>query len=120
MKHMGKVDSLDAMVGVYRIDFRGNIWYWRHYINTINELESAAFKVFKLSNPGDKMDFLGFTCGIVMHYLKLAKFQKQIQPNVIYPRKHSWKDSAAVAVDERTQGQHYLGRCLLKGVEFAL
>ena len=27
-KHMGGVDSLDAMVGVYRINVRGKKWYW--------------------------------------------------------------------------------------------
>ena len=58
-KHMGGVDSLDAHVSVYRIDVRGKKWYWPHYINTIDVLKSAAFKVFKLVNPYDKMDFLG-------------------------------------------------------------
>ena len=113
-KHMSGVDSLDAMVGVYRIDVCGKNWYWPYYINTIDLLKSVAFKVFKLSNPDVKMDFLGFKRRIVMHYLKLAKLKKQIPPNIIYPRKRSWKDSEAVVVNERTQGQHYLERCLQK------
>ena len=111
---MGGVDSLDTMVGVYRTDIRGKKLYWPHFINTINELKSAAFKVLKLSNSDVKIDFLGFTRHIVMQYLKLGKLKKQILPNIIYPRKPSWKGSAAVAVNERTQGQHYLERCLQK------
>ena len=69
---MGGVDSLDALVSVYRIDVREKKWYWPHYINTIDVLKCAAFKTFKLSNPDVNMDFLGFTHCIVMHYLKLA------------------------------------------------
>ena len=76
--------------------------------------------MFKLSNPDVKMDFLGFTCRIVMHCLKLATLKKQIQTNIIYPGKRSWKDNAAVAVNERTQGQHYSEKCLQKGAGFAL
>ena len=75
-KHMGGVDSLDAHVSVYRIDVRGKKWYWPHYINTIDVLKSPAFKVFKLVNPDDKMDFLAFTHRITTHYLKASKFKK--------------------------------------------
>ena len=87
---MGGVDSFDAMVGVYRIDVRGKKWYWPHYINTIDVLKSAAFKLFKLSNMDVKMDFLGFTRRIVMQNynqscnLILAKLKKQI-PSYILP-----------------------------------
>ena len=66
---MGGVDSLDNQVSVYRIDVRGKKWYWPHYINTIDVLKSAAFKVFKLVNPYDKIDFLAFTRRITNHYL---------------------------------------------------
>ena len=113
-KHADGIDSLDATVGIYRIDVSGLKWYWPHYINTIDVLKSTAFKVFKLSNPDVKMDFLGFKRRIVMHYLKLAKLKKQIPTNIIYPRKRSWRDIEAVAVNERTQGQHYLKRSLQK------
>jgi len=51
---------LDALVSVYRIDYRidvrGKKWYWPHYITTIDVLKSAAFKVFKIANPDAKMD----------------------------------------------------------------
>ena len=93
-KHMGGVDSLDAHVSVYRIDVRGKKWHWPHYINTIDVLKSAAFKVFKLVNPDDKMDFLAFTRRITTHYLKASKLKKQLPPNIIYPRKRSWKGNA--------------------------
>ena len=53
-KHMSGVDSLDAMVGVHGIDVCGKNSYWPYYINTIDLLKSAAFKVFKLSNPDSK------------------------------------------------------------------
>ena len=106
---MGGADSLDAIVGVYRIDVSGDKmtkWYWPHYINTIYVLKIGASKV--------KFDFLGFTCHIVMHHLKLDKLKKQIPTNIIYTRKRSWKDSAAVAGNDRTHDQHYLERCLQK------
>ena len=107
-KHMGGVDSLDAHVSVYRIDVRGKKWYWPHYINTIDVLKSAAFKVFKLVNPDDKMDFLAFTRRITTHYLKTSKLKKQLPHNIINPRKRSWKGNAAVPVNERKQGQNFV------------
>ena len=105
---MGGVDLLDAHVSVYRIDVRGKKWYSQHYINTLDVLKRAAFKVFRLTYPGDKMDFLAFTRRIVTHYLKAAKVQRQLPPNIIYPRKRSWKGNAAVAVNERKEGQHFI------------
>ena len=103
---MGRLDSLDAMVGVYRTDVRGKKWYWSHYINTMDVLKSVTFKVFKLSNSGVKIDFLGFTCHIVIYYLKFPETEKANSSNH-HPRKRLWRDSAAVAVNERTQGQYY-------------
>ena len=93
-KHMAWVDSLDAHVSVYRTDVRGKKRYWPHYTNTIDVLKSAAFKFFKLVNPNDKMDFLSFTRHITTHYLKVSKLKKQLPPNIIYPRKRSWKGNA--------------------------
>ena len=113
-KHMGGVDSLDAHVSVYRIDVRGKKWYWPHYINTIDVLKSAAFKVFKLVNPDDKMDFLAFTRRITTHYLKTSRLKKQLRPNIIYPRKRSWKGNAIVPANERKQGQHFVEKCSQK------
>ena len=107
-KHMGGVDSLDAHVSVYRTDVREKKWYWPHYINTIDVLKSAAFKVFKLVNPDDKMDFLAFTLRITTHYLKAFKLKKQLPPNIIYPRKRSWKGNAVVPANERKQDQHFV------------
>ena len=107
-KHMGGVDSLDSLVSVYRIDIRGKKWYWPHYINTIDVLKSAAFKVFKLSNPEAKMDFLQFTRRVVTHYLKAAKFVRQMPPNIIYQRKKSWKGNSEVAENERVEGRHFM------------
>ena len=105
---MGGVDSLDDHVSVYRIDVRGKKWYWPHYINTIDVLKSAAFKVFKLVNPDDKMGFLAFTCRITTHYLKATKLKKQLPPNIIYPRKRSWKGNAVAPANEMKQGQHFV------------
>lgn len=82
-KHMGGVDSLDALVSVYRIDVRGKKWYWHHYINIIDVFKSAAFNVFKIANPDAKINFLSFTRRLVMHYLKMAKIKEQILPNII-------------------------------------
>ena len=113
-KHMGGVDSLDAHVSVYRIDVRGKKWYWPHYINMIDVLKSAAFKVFKLVNPDAKMDFLAFTCCITTHYLKASKLKKQLPPNIIYPRKRLQKGNAVVPANESKQGQHFVEKCSQK------
>ena len=113
-KHMGGVDSLDAHVIVCWIDVRGKKWYWPHYINTIDVLKSAAFKVFKLVNPDDKMDFLAFTRCITTHYLKASKLKKQLPPNIIYPRKRSWKGNAVIPGNERKLGQHFVEKCSQK------
>ena len=113
-KHMGGVDSLDAHVSVYRIDVRGKKWHWPHYINTIDVLKSAAFKVFKLVNPDDKIDFLAFTCRITIHYLKASKLKKRLPPNIIYLRKRLWKENAVVSANERKEGQHFVEKCSQK------
>ena len=68
-KHMGGVDSLDAHASVIQTDVRAKKLYWPHYINTIDVLKSAAFKVFKLVNPDDK----GFLSLHLSHYNPLPK-----------------------------------------------
>ena len=113
-KHMGGVDSLNAHVSVYRIDVRGKKWYWPPYINTIAVLKSAAFKVFKLVSLDNEMDFLAFTHRIRTHYLKASKLKKQLQPNIKYPRKTSWKWYVVVPVNGRKKGQHFVEKCSQK------
>ena len=66
---MSGVNSLHAMVGVYRIDAYEKKFCWPHYINTKDVLKYAVFKVFKLFNPDVKVNFLSFTRRTVMHYL---------------------------------------------------
>ena len=119
-KHMGGVDCLDAHVSLYRIDMRGKKWYWPHYINTIDLLKRAAFKVFKLVNPDDKMDFLAFTRRITTHYLKTSRLKKQLRLSIIYPKKRSWKGNAVVPANERKQGQHFLEKCSQKSCRVCL
>ena len=102
------------MKSVYRIDVCGKKWYWPHYIDTLDVLKSAAFKFFRLTYPGHKMDFLAFTRPIVTHYLKAAKVQKQLSPNIIYPHKRLWKENAAVAVNQRKEGQHFIEKTCQK------
>ena len=82
-KYMGRVDS--------------------HYINTVDTLKSAAFKDFKLVNPDARMDFLPFTCWVAMHYLKAAKVRRKLPPNIMYPRKRSWKGNASVPEIEKKE-----------------
>ena len=60
----------------------------------------------KLVNPDEKMDFLAFTRSITTHCLKAAKLRKELPPDIIYPRKRSWKGEAVVPANERKQGQH--------------
>ena len=102
---------LDALVSIYQIDVRGKKWYWPHYKNTIDVLKSAAFKVFKLVNPNERMDFLAFTLRITTHYLKAAKLRKELPPNIIYPRKRSWKGEAVIQANEWKQGHHFAKKC---------
>ena len=111
---MRGVDSLDAHVSVCRIDLRGNKWYWPHYINTIDVLNIATFKVFELVNPDDKMDFLAFTRRITTYYIKASKLKKQSPPNIIYSRKRSWKGNAVFPANERKKGQHFVEKCSQK------
>ena len=53
---MDRIDSLDVLVSVYRIDVHGKKWYWPNFIITVDL--RAALKVFKLVNPDPKIDFL--------------------------------------------------------------
>ena len=61
----------------------------------------------KLVNPDEKMDFLAFTRSITSHCLKAAKLRKELPPDIIYPRKRSWKGEAVAPANERKQGQHF-------------
>ena len=103
-----------AHVSVYRIDVRVKRWYWSYYTNSIDMVKSVAFKVFKLVNPDDKMDFLAFTRRITTHYLKASKLKKQLPRNILYLRKRSWKGNAVVPANERKQGQHFAEKCSQK------
>ena len=69
-------------------------------LNTIDVLKVSAFKVFKLVNPDEKMDFLAFTRRITTHYLKAANLRKELPPDIIYPRKRSWKGEAVFPANE--------------------
>ena len=90
---------------------RGKKWYWPHYINTIDVLKGAAFKVFKLVNPNDKMDFLAFTRRITTHYLKASKLKKQLPLKIIYPRKRSWKGNEVLPSNNSKKGEHFVENC---------
>ena len=54
------------------------------------------------------MGLLAFRGRIVSHHLKLAKLEKQLLTNIIYPRKKSWKGKAVVPVNERAGKQHFI------------
>ena len=97
-----------AHVSVYRIDVRGKRWYWSYYTNLIDVVKSVAFKVFKLVNPDDKIDFLAFTRRITTHYLKTSELKKKLPSNIIYPRKRLWKVNAVVPANVSKQGQHFV------------
>ena len=104
---MCRVHYRGVLVSVYRIDVRGNKWYWPHYINTVDVLKNTAFKVFKLINPDAKMDVLAFTLRVAMHYLKKTKVKRQLLPNIICPTKWSWKANTAVPENESKKGNHF-------------
>ena len=60
----------------------GEKCYWPHYINTIDVLGSAAFKIFKLVTQDETMYFLAFTRCITAHHLKTANIRKQVPPSL--------------------------------------
>ena len=68
----------------------------------------------KLVNPDEKMDFLAFTRCFTTHCLKAAKLRMELPPDIIYPRKRSWKGEAVVPANERKQGQHFAETCSQK------
>ena len=61
----------------------------------------------KLVNIDEKMDFLAFTRSFTTHCLKAAKLRMELPPDIIYPRKRSWKGEAVVPANEKKQGQHF-------------
>ena len=71
----------------------------------------TVFKVFKLVNPDLKMGILAFIRPVLMNYVKAAKASKQLLPNIIYPRKRSWKSNAAVPQNEKKRGNHIFVKC---------
>ena len=75
-------------------------------------IQKCSFQSVQTTQSWCKNGFLGFH---MLYYNALCKIgQIQISSNIICPRKRSWKDRAAVAVNERTQGQHCFERCLQK------
>ena len=63
---MGGVDTLDILVSNYRIGISRKKWYWSHFINTVDGLKSAEFKIYKMVNP--ESNFLQFV-GIMAEWL---------------------------------------------------
>ena len=49
-----------------------------------------------------------------MHYLKVAKVRTKLSPNIMYPRKSSWKGKAAIPEIEKKQGNHFVEKCSQK------
>ena len=70
---MGGVDALESLVSNYHIGICGKKWYWPYFINTIDVLKSAAFKIYKIVNPKSNIDFSQFIQRAVIHYLKVLK-----------------------------------------------
>ena len=85
------MNSLDTLVTFYRIDIGGKKWYWSHYININDALNSETFKVFKLVNLDAKMDFLAFICQVAMHYLKAAAPENERTQENHFVEKYSQK-----------------------------
>ena len=78
------------------------------FINTIDVLKNASFKLFKMANPSEKIDFLHFIRRIVMHYLQEARNRRQMKPMMIYPRKRSWKGETPVSKNKRINKRHFI------------
>ena len=49
------------------------------------------------------MNLLSFVHGIVVHYLKPAKLEKDLPLNNIYPRKRMWKSNTIIPVNQRVE-----------------
>ena len=107
---MGGVDALDAGVSVYRIHVRGKNGIGP-IINTIDILKSAAFKMFWLANPDEKMDFLPFCKKNCYALFKSRGNNEGNQTKYSVPCK-SWKGNSEVAGNERVGIQHFIEKTL--------
>ena len=112
-KYMAGGDFLDALFSFYQINVHGKEWYWPHYINIVDILNSATFKAFKLVNPDAKMNFLAFPHWVAMNYVKITKLRSHLPTN-IYPRKRFWKGKTAFPENERNQRSHFVEKCSQK------
>ena len=90
------------------------------WINTIDALKSAAFRMYKIANPESNINFFLFIQRAVIHYLKPAKTSRQMPAINIYPSKKSWKGGCAVAENERIEGRHFIEKTSQKRCRFCL
>ena len=93
---MGGGDTLDSFVSNYHIGIRGKKWRWPNFINTIDVLKSAAFRINKMANLESNIDFLQFIRRNQIHYLRVAEISRQMRAKNIHPCKQSWKGVCAV------------------------
>lgn len=64
-----------------------------------------------------KIEFLTYIPRIITHYLKTAKVEIKIPPNIIYHQKKSWKGESEVSANARMQGNYFIKKLSIKDVE---
>lgn len=74
--HMGSVDLLDAFMANFRPMFRSKKWWWPLFINGINMLVAAAWRLHvEVGGKFDQLAFRGFIVRSLMQTKKSTSLQ---------------------------------------------
>lgn len=73
-RHMGGVDLLDSMLGLYRIHLRSKKWYKRIFFHMIDLCVVNAWILWRRKNTNDYLSLFAFKLAISEHLCKVGKF----------------------------------------------
>ena len=68
--HMGGVDQLDSYLNNLRPCIGGEKWYWMQLINFVRVMQVAAFRLYSMIHPDEKLFQLGFIRSFVREYIQ--------------------------------------------------
>lgn len=72
-QHMGGVDLLDSMLGLYRIKIRSRQWYKRIFFHLVDMCIVNAWLLWRRNSDGVYMPLYDFKLAISEHYRKAGK-----------------------------------------------
>lgn len=108
-KKMGGVDVFDKLLGSYRPTIRGKKWWYNLFINSINTLCVASWKMYNYLHPDSPISHIEFVRQVTVSLLKSQKV----------PRSRLGGPTARVVTEvQKDQTGHFLvsasqGRCAL-------